>query len=185
MKLLLSFILVIITSTTIAGTVSYQVVRDTGGDIICFGPNDGQYVPTVREGDILTIFNVTEGEAINFNYADLMDNYVLDYVSKQGEQSCQSELDCDAAFASFTCQTGEAIKNYKTLSLYCAVDVMKIDGKKLVNNPAKKAAYDLAEAAKIEALRLDEIKRREFVFKGTTSATLKTELNEYLRLIKD
>ncbi len=35
--------------------MSYKVVRDAVGTLVCFGPNDGMYEPTIKDGDTLTI----------------------------------------------------------------------------------------------------------------------------------
>ena len=100
---------------------------------------------------------------------ELVDEYVVDYISKVDEVACESELDCDDKFAALTC--AEKIKNYESLSVYCAVPVMKIDGKKLVENKAKKAAH---EAAKVEeeAQELTKRDRKKAVRKALKEADL-------------
>jgi len=35
--------------------MSYKVVRDAVGTLVCFGPNDGMYEPTIKAGHTLTI----------------------------------------------------------------------------------------------------------------------------------
>jgi hypothetical protein len=35
--------------------MSYKIVKNSAGDVIAFGPNDEHYVPTIKEGEILTI----------------------------------------------------------------------------------------------------------------------------------
>ena len=35
--------------------MSYKIVRDAAGTLVCFGPNDGMYEPTVKDGETLTI----------------------------------------------------------------------------------------------------------------------------------
>jgi hypothetical protein len=82
------------------------------------------------------------------DYCDLEDNEVLDYVAKLEVESCSSIEDCDAKLLGKSCSVGTAIKNYDLLEVYCANEVMKIDGKKIVENAAKKAAYEAAQAAK-------------------------------------
>ena len=95
---------------------------------------------------------------VNWHYAELIDNKVIDYISKVDEVACESELDCDDKFAALTC--AEKIKNYESLSVYCAVPVMKIDGKKLVENKAKKKAYESAQEALMQAEKLKADKRQ-------------------------
>jgi len=112
---------------------------------------------------------------------EIVDNEVVDYVSKVNEQSCQSEFDCDAAFESLICASGSAIKNYDSMSIYCAVSIMKIDGKKLQHNDAKKAAYeaDLLNKATLENQKISKKKAakealKEMDIEGvTTIAKLK------------
>ena len=106
---------------------------------------------------------------VNWHYAELIDNKVIDYISKVDEVACESELDCDDKFAALDC--AEKIKNYELLSVYCAVPVMKIGGKKLVENKAKKAAH---EAAKVEeeAQELTKRDRKKAVRKALKEADL-------------
>lgn len=81
--------------------------------------------------------------------SDLVDNVVLDYIAKSNEITCIDELDCDAKFIELSCSLNdEKIKNYELLSVYCAKPIYKIDGKKLVENAEKKAAYEAAQASK-------------------------------------
>ena len=35
--------------------MSYKIVRNTDGEVVCFGPNDNNYEPVVKEGEVLTI----------------------------------------------------------------------------------------------------------------------------------
>jgi len=98
-------------------------------------------------------------DGINSWYAELVDNIVLDYVAKSQEESCvkaeyseefpEANLhqDCDNKFTALSCETGKPINNYELLQVYCATDVMKIDGKKLQENAEKKAAYEAKIAA--------------------------------------
>ena len=101
--------------------------------------------------------------------SELIDNEVIDYISKVDEVACESELDCDDKFAALAC--AEKIKNYELLSVYCAVPVMKIGGKKLVENKAKKAAH---EAAKVEeeAQELTKRDRKKAARKALKEADL-------------
>lgn len=86
---------------------------------------------------------------IDWNYAELIDNEVIDYISKLNETSCSDIADCDAKFITASCDPFyEKIKNYDLLQVYCVKNIMKIDGKKLVENAEKKAAYEAAQASK-------------------------------------
>jgi hypothetical protein len=90
-------------------------------------------------------------EGINFQYADLVDNEVLDYIAKENTEACSSMEDCDAKFILLSCGQGfEAIKNYELLEVYCIKPIMKVEGKKLVNNPTKQLAYEQAQLAKAQ-----------------------------------
>ena len=81
--------------------------------------------------------------------SELVDNEVIDYISKLNETSCSDIADCDAKFIELSCSLDEEkIKNYDLLSVYCAKPIYKIDGKKLVENAEKKAAYEAAQASK-------------------------------------
>lgn len=87
-------------------------------------------------------------DKINAWHAELVDNAVLDYIAKSNETACVDELDCDAKFIELSCSLDEEkIKNYDSLSVYCAKPVYKIEGKKLVENPDKKAAYEASQLA--------------------------------------
>jgi hypothetical protein len=81
-------------------------------------------------------------------FCELVDNYALDYVAQRQYESCLDEADCDDKFSRIVCTEGQEIKNYESLSVYCAVNVMKSEGKKLVENAEKKAAYEAAQASK-------------------------------------
>lgn len=35
--------------------MTYKIVRDTQGEVVCFGPNDAMYEPVVKAGEVLTI----------------------------------------------------------------------------------------------------------------------------------
>lgn len=107
-------------------------------------------------------------DGIALGISEIVDNIVVDYVSKISEVVCikaefneafpEANLfqDCDDKFVALSCgNESQKIKNYDLLQAYCAVPVMKIDGKKLQHNEVKKAAYELAkaeEAAKNEQL---------------------------------
>lgn len=88
-------------------------------------------------------------DACNLEICELVDNEVLDYISKSNEITCSDELDCDAKFIEISCSLDEEkIKNYDLLSVYCTKPIYKIDGKKLAESPSKKATYEAAQAAK-------------------------------------
>lgn len=86
-------------------------------------------------------------DACSLNVCELVDNYVLDYVTQRQYESCIDEADCDAKFSYLVCTEGEEIKNYETLSVYCAVNIMRVEGKKLAESPSKKAAYEAAKSS--------------------------------------
>ncbi len=121
-------------------------------------------------------------ESINPDIAEMVDNIVLDYITKEDEQICKKLTapvilgddgeviqtksdkpfneyqDCDNKFIELTCENdSEKIKNYDLLQVYCAKPVMKVDGKKLINSEAKKAEHE----AKKEAKKLLEIEKKE------------------------
>ena len=97
---------------------------------------------------------------IQWEFADWEDDYVIDYVAQRQYESCvkaeyseefpEANLyqDCDDKFSSLVCTEGNPIKNYETLSVYCAVNVMKVEGKKLVESSIKKTAYEAIKEAK-------------------------------------
>ncbi len=96
-------------------------------------------------------------DKINPFYAEFVDNIVLDFIRKENTQSCDplvvqpaTESDCDTKFTALVCAEGVAIKNLDQSEVYCAVDVMKVDGKKLVESDVKKAAYQSSEAARLQ-----------------------------------
>jgi len=35
--------------------MSYKIVRNADNEVVCFGPNDNNYEPVVKEGEVLTI----------------------------------------------------------------------------------------------------------------------------------
>ena len=35
--------------------MTYKIVKNLAGDVVAFGPNDDNYEPTVKDGEILTI----------------------------------------------------------------------------------------------------------------------------------
>lgn len=113
------------------------------------------YVPTFLNPPVSGHYEKCESEPchcvdkINPYYSELIDNEVLDYISKTNETSCTDELDCDAKFIEISCSLDEEkIKNYELLNVYCTKPIYKIDGKKLVENAEKKAAYKAAKEAK-------------------------------------
>lgn len=80
--------------------------------------------------------------------SELVDNEVIDYISKLNETSCSDIADCDAKFITASCDPFyEKINNYDLLQVYCVKNIIKIDGKKLAESPSKKAAYEAAKAS--------------------------------------
>lgn len=155
-------------------------------------------------------------DGIQWEIAELADNYVLDYIAKENEQSCELLIepkpepvegeervpfdpdeervpfnpykDCDDKFIELSCSIdSEKIKNYETLSVYCAVEVMKVDGKKLVESAEKKAAYkaarkaekDAEQSAK-EAKKALKLAIKEDVKTATTVAKLKVLIEKLI-----
>lgn len=87
-------------------------------------------------------------DGIDFRDAEIADNEVLDFIRKDQAQSCADESDCQSKLEALVCEAGQAIRTES--EVYCAVDVMKVDGKKLVVSEAKKAAREAAEALKAQ-----------------------------------
>ena len=139
--------------------------------------------------------------------AEFVDNEVVDYIKKVDAVSCEKLVkpeviegeealpfneyqDCDDKFEALVCKDKEEkIKNYDQLEVYCAKEIMKIDGKKLVNSEAKKAqkeaekqaAKELEESNKAakKALKLsikDDIKN------ATTVAKLKAVIEKMIEV---
>lgn len=113
------------------------------------------YVPTFLNPPVSGHYMKCESEPchcvdnVDPYISELVDNIVLDYISKSNEITCSNELDCDAKFIEISCSLDEEkIKNYELLSVYCAKPIYKIDGKKLAENAEKKAAYKAAKEAK-------------------------------------
>ena len=113
------------------------------------------YVPTFLNPPVSGPYMKCESEPchcvdnVDPYISELVDNIVLDYIAKSNEIICTDELDCDAKFIELSCSLDEEkIKNYDLLSVYCAKPIYKIDGKKLVENAEKKAAYKAAKEAK-------------------------------------
>jgi hypothetical protein len=140
--------------------------------------------------------------------AELVDNVVPDYVAKLNEVSCVKGIatdpvegeeplpfneyqDCDDKFLALACAEGEAIKNYDQLQVYCAKQMYKVDGKKLVENEAKKATYEksIKDAEKAEAdLKLkkiqDKASAKAEIGSANNVATLKAAMLKYLNSLE-
>lgn len=83
--------------------------------------------------------------------SELVDNEVLDYIKKVDAVSCVDEKDCDDKFEALVCNgKQEKIKNYDSMEVYCAKEIMKVDGKKLVNSESKKAQRKAEKEAEKE-----------------------------------
>ena len=127
--------------------------------------------------------------SINPYFAELIDNEVLDYVSQKQYESCLDEADCDDKFSRIVCTEGEEIKNYETLAVYCAVNVMRIEGKKLVESPSKKAAYEAKILAEKQAKELQisnkaalKLAIKEDIKTATTVAKLKALIEKMIEV---
>jgi len=78
--------------------------------------------------------------------AELIDNMVVDFIRKENAVSCLDEADCLAKEAAQVCTLGKVIRTES--EVYCAVEVLKADGKKIVVSEQKKAAREAAAAIK-------------------------------------
>jgi hypothetical protein len=123
---------------------------------------------------------------------ELVDDYVIAYVSRKQYETCESEEDCDEKFSRISCIEGEEIKNYDTMSVYCAVNVMRAEGKKLVESPRKKAAYEAAKellTIEVQTKIQRKVEAREriktFVPKGITPEELQQEFKSFANDIKE
>lgn len=113
-------------------------------------------------------------DEVIWEQADFEDDIVLDYIKKVDVVSCEKLIapeviegeeplpfneyqDCDDKFEALVCKDKqEKIKNYDSMEVYCAKEIMKIDGKKLVNSEAKKAQKKAERQAEKE---LEETKK--------------------------
>jgi hypothetical protein len=141
---------------------------------------------------------------VEWNETEIADNEVLDYIKKVDEVSCEKLVkpevidgeeplpfneyqDCDDKFEALSCNgKQEKIKNYDLLEVYCTKEIMKVQGKKLVNSEAKKAlklaekeAEKLADDEKKVKRKAAKDKVKAFKFKGSTIKELRDELNEF------
>ena len=147
------------------------------------------YVPTFLNPPVMGHYpKCNESEAcycadsVNPWTAELVDNVVVDYIAKTDEVSCELQTepeviivegeepierlpfnpyqDCDDKFIEISCKDGaEAIKNYDLMQVYCAKEIMKIDGKKLIESEVKKAAHVAAKKAEKDA---EDLKKEEY-----------------------
>jgi hypothetical protein len=125
-------------------------------------------------------------------YCELVDNYILDHIATRQYEVCESEEDCDEKFSRIVCVEGEEIKNYETLSVYCAVNIMRAEGKKLVESPSKKAAYEAKMIADREAIQIHlkeklaaKARVKAFIPVATTVLGLKAELKAFANDVKE
>lgn len=92
---------------------------------------------------------------------ELIDNEVLDFIRKEQVDSCTSVIpepaegeeaatksECQLKLEALVCEAGNPIMT--ETEVYCAVEIMKVDGKKLVESPVKKAAREAAMAIKAQ-----------------------------------
>jgi hypothetical protein len=130
-------------------------------------------------------------DGIEWSYAELGDNVVLDYIDKKDVVSCASSIDCNEKFEVHTCSLGDytKIKNYDLREVYCVKEITKVDGKKLVNSPVKKAAHE----AKKEDDRLKEKEKKDkevvdllTILTTDMSKTMSTkEITDYLKKLQE
>lgn len=130
-------------------------------------------------------------DGIILEAAELVDNEVVDYVAWKQFESCKDELDCEEKFSRLSCKEGAEKKNLENMSVYCAVNIMKKEGKKLVNSPEKKAAFEAVVKAREAAFIAKQEQRKSaierfkaFEPKGTSAATLRAELKSFSEDIK-
>lgn len=131
-------------------------------------------------------------DGIDLQDSEYVDNLVVDFVRKEQESSCLDDSDCTMKFSQLICERGQAIKNLESMSVYCAVEMMKKDGKKLVNSKEKKQARELAEKALREA-RKKEVENKSaamarlknFEPKGSTIGALKIEFKQLVDDLKE
>lgn len=111
---------------------------------------------------------------ITWEQAEIVDNEVVDYIKKVDAVSCELLIkpegmegqeslpfnefkDCDDKFDALVCNgKQEKIKNYDSMEVYCAKEIMKVNGKKLVNSESKKAQRKAEKQAEKE---LEESKK--------------------------
>ncbi len=67
---------------------------------------------------------------------DVVDIMVPDRVKKEKAETCFDQIDCSAKEAALVCEQGRPIRTM--FEVYCAVEIMKKEGKKLVHNEGKK-----------------------------------------------
>jgi len=150
------------------------------------------YVPTFLNPPVSGHYEKCEKEPchcvdnVNPYFSELINNEVIDYVAWRQVETCSDELDCDEKFSYLKCTEGTEIKNFEQLSVYCAVNIMKIEGKKLVESAEKKQAYESikalekqVETAKVENKKSAIERVKAFEPKGTTIAALKAEFKAF------
>lgn len=115
-------------------------------------------------------------EAIDPWVAELIDNVEVVYL-KGAYLGCEG--DCESKLPLLTCELGEEKISAETI-VYCQKTSAFINGKKLVNSEAKKAAREAAEKNAEDAKKAKEEKCKSFSFKGTTLKQVVAELNESL-----
>jgi len=147
-------------------------------------PKFYEYQDSCEKAEGIACYDI---DACPTKFCELVDNYVVDYISQKQYESCTDELDCDAKFSYLKCTKGEEIKNYETLSVYCAVNVMRIEGKKLVESESKKDAYKAArkaekdaEEAKFAAKKSLKLAIKEDIKTATTVAKLKALIEKLI-----
>ena len=139
--------------------------------------------------------------------AEFVDNEVLDYIKKIDAVSCEKLVkpeaiegeevlpfneyqDCDDKFEALACNgKQEKIKNYDSMEVYCAKEIMKVDGKKLVNSESKKAqrkaekeAEKEAELSNKAAKKALKLSIKDDIKNATTVAKLKAVIEKMIEV---
>jgi hypothetical protein len=128
-------------------------------------------------------------DGIDLKTSQIVDNIVLDFIRKDQELGCLDEVNCQEILQALVCVAGNPIKNLDSMSVYCAVEVMKVDGKKLVESDVKKAARQAARQAEKAIEDAKELARKQSLQDlkdlsplpdpvGTTVAQLRAELKD-------
>ena len=76
---------------------------------------------------------------IDLRAADLVDNIEVNETRSRHER-CEGEEDCEVKLTSLTCELGEEkIKDLEVGEIFCLKKESRVKGKRLANNPEKKA----------------------------------------------
>lgn len=124
--------------------------------------------------------------------AELIDNEVIDFIRKENTLSCASEEECLKIESEKVCEKGKVIRTES--EVYCAVEMMKKDGKKLVESESKKEARRVARQAEKDAEDAEDKARKDSLKAlkdappvdepvGTTIAQLRGEVKELTKQV--